>query len=59
MFWEYSKLIGSLIGIAGGVAFMIGAFSKKTSAAVWSKKALFLAGLCFVAWGTLIFYKSN
>lgn len=59
MFWEYSKLIGSLIGIGGGVALMIGAFSKRSSAAAWSKKALFLAGLCISAWGVLIFIKSN
>lgn len=59
MFWEYSKLITALIGIGGGVALMSGSFSKKTSAARWSKKALFFAGICIAAWGALIFIKSN
>lgn len=59
MFLEYSKFIGSIIGIVGGFALMLGAFSKKSSAPQWSKKALFLAGLCFLAWGSLIFIKSN
>lgn len=59
MFWEYSKLITALIGIGGGFALIIGSFSKKSSAAKWSKIALFFAGLCISAWGALIFIKSN
>ena len=47
MFLEYSKFIGSIIGIVGGFALMLGAFSKKSSAPQWSKKPYFLQGFAF------------
>lgn len=45
MFWEYSKLITASIKIGGGLVLMIGAFSRNSSAARWTKRILFFAGL--------------
>ena len=53
-----NELITSLIGIVGGFALMLGALTKRTSANIWPKKALFFAGLSTLAWGGLIAVKT-
>jgi hypothetical protein len=61
MFWAYSKfiisLIATILGIGGGFILMLGAFSRKSSAAKWAKRALFFAGLSSFVYGSLILIK--
>lgn len=59
MFWEYHDIVIALIKIVGGILLILGSFSKKSTPSKWSKKALFLAGLCAFASGALFFIKLN
>jgi hypothetical protein len=54
---SYSKFIFSLIGIGCGLLLIVGSITKKSITAIWSKRALFFAGLCALGWGILLMIK--
>jgi len=56
MLWEYSRHLYAIIGVAGGIALMIGSLSSKSTAARWAKRALFLAGFSVLVWGLLFLF---